>query len=234
MVNLYYDWDWAAAEREFKRAIALKPTDTTAYLRYGAALAWFQRFDEAHRVVTRGLEADPVDPLLNTAMAQIFYWARRYDEAIDQYRKAMELDPNYFQTYLMMGQVHLKTGAYDEAIGELEKAIELGGGSQVIATLADAYALSGQTGEARKTLAGLTDRSSQTYAPPFDVALAYVGLGDYDQAFAWLEKAYDERARAMLSLKVNPLLDPLRSDPRFGALIRRMRILDSSSVVSAK
>jgi len=76
----------------------------------------------------------------------------------------------------------------------------------------------------------LTDRSSQTYAPPFDVALAYVGLGDYDQAFAWLEKAYDERARAMLSLKVNPLLDPLRSDPRFGALIRRMRILDSTGL----
>jgi tetratricopeptide (TPR) repeat protein len=134
----------------------------------------------------------------------------------------------------MIGQVHLETGAYDKAIGELKKAIELGGGPQVKATLADAYALSGQTGEARKTLAELTDRSSQTYAPPFDVALAYVGLGDYDQAFAWLEKAYDERARAMPSLKVNPRLDPLRSDPRFGALIRRMRILDSSSVVSAK
>jgi serine/threonine protein kinase/tetratricopeptide (TPR) repeat protein len=226
MVNLYYDWDWAAAEREFNRAIALKPGDTTAHLRYGLAMAWFQRFDDARREIARALEVDPVHPLLNQGMGQIFYWERRYDEAMREYRKALVLDPNYFAAYLPMGEAYVQTGAYDEAIAVLKKAIELGGGgAQIKAALADTYALSGQTGEAKKILADLTDRSRQTYAPPFDVALAYVGLGDYDQAFAWLEKAHDERARPMLSLKVNPRLDPLRSDPRFADLQRRVGAL---------
>lgn len=229
MVNLYYDWDWAAAEREFKRAIALQPSDTTTHLRYGLALAWFQRFDDARREIARGLEVDPVHPLLNSAMGQLSFWARQYDQALAEYRKTLMLDPNFFQTHHLIAGVYIRTFAYDKAIAELKKAIELGGGAQVKATLADAYALSGQTREARKILADLTGRSNQTYAPPFDVALGYIGLGDYDRAFAWLERAYDERARPMLSLKVNPLLDPLRSDPRFGALMRRIRIFDSTS-----
>ena len=158
-------------------------------------------------------------------MGQIFYWERRYDEALEQCRKALVLNPNYFPTYVLIGQVHLETSAYDKAIGALERAIELGGGPHAKAILADAYALSEQTDEARKILAGLTGRSSQTYVPPFDVALAYVGLGDYNQAFAWLGKAFNDRARAMLQLKVNPRLDPLRSDPRFADLQRRLGLL---------
>jgi tetratricopeptide (TPR) repeat protein len=229
MVSLYNDWDWPAAEREFSRAIALKPGDPTTYFRYGLALAWFQRFDDARREIERGLEVDPVAPLLNSGMGQILYFARQYDRALVEYRKALDLDPNLFFTHLCLGNLYTKMGSYDKAIAELKKAIELGGGA-VKGALAHAYAVSGQTSEARKIIADLTDRSSQTYSPPFDVAVAYAGLGDYDQAFAWLERAYDERARNMLSLKVNPLLDPLRSDPRFGALIRRMRILDSTGL----
>lgn len=224
MVNLYYDWDWVAAEREFSRAIALKPSDATAYLRYGLALAWFQRFDDARHEIARGLEVDPVHPLLNQSMGQILYFARRYDEAMREYRKTLVLDSNFFQAYLLIGQVYVQTGEYDKAIAALKKASELGGGAQIKATLADTYALYGQTGEAKQILADLTDRSRQTYAPPFDIALAYVGLGDHDQAFAWLEKAYGERARAMLSLRVNPGLDPLRADPRFAVLMRRMKV----------
>jgi serine/threonine protein kinase/tetratricopeptide (TPR) repeat protein len=222
MVNLYYDWDWAAAEREFKRAIALNPGHTTTRVRYGLALAWFQRFDDARREIARGLEVDPVDPFLTAGMGQILDYERRYDQAMGEYRKALAFNPNFFQTHLVIGLLYLQTGAYDKAIAALKKAIEFGGGPQVKAALANAYAVSGQTREAKKMLGELTDRSRQTYAPPFDVALAYVGLGDHDQAFAWLEKAYDERARAMLSLKVHPGLDPLRSDPRFADLQRRV------------
>ena len=122
----------------------------------------------------------------------------------------------------IVAQLKQERAKLDKAIAALKKAIEFGGGPQVKAALANAYAVSGQTREAKKMLGELTDRSRQTYAPPFDVALAYVGLGDHDQAFAWLEKAYDERARAMLSLKVHPGLDPLRSDPRFADLQRRV------------
>lgn len=225
MVNLYYDRDWAAAEREFNRAIALRPSDATAHMRYGLALAQFRRFDEARREIARGLEADPVDPLLNGGMGQIFYWERRYDEALEQCRKALVLNPNFYPTHILIGRVHLETRAYDKAIGAFKRAIELGGGPQAKAALADAYASSEQPDEARKILTGLTDRSSQTYVPPFDVALAYVGLGDYNQAFAWLEKAFNDRARAMPSLKVHPRLDPLRSDRRFTELQRRLGLL---------
>jgi tetratricopeptide (TPR) repeat protein len=228
MVNLYYDWDWAAAEREFKRAIALNPGHTTTRVRYGLALAWFQRFDDARSEIARGLEVDPVDPFLTAGMGQILNYERRYDQAMGEYRKALAFNPNFFQTHLVIGLLYLQTGAYDKAIAALKKAIEFSGGPQVKAALANAYAVSGQTREAKKILAELTDRSRQTYAPPFDVALAYVGLGDHDQAFAWLEKAYDERARAMLSLKVHPGLDPLRSDPRFIALVRRMKVFDGN------
>jgi TolB-like protein/tetratricopeptide (TPR) repeat protein len=227
MVNLYYDWDWVAAEREFNRAIALKAGDATARMRYGLALAWFQRFDDARREIERGLEVNPVDPLLNSGMGQILYFARQYDQAMVEYGKALVLDPNLFFTYQYLGGLYTKMGSYDKAIAALKKAIELGGGG-VKGTLAHAYAVSGQTSEARKIIADLTDRSSQTYSPPFDVAVAYAGLGDYDQAFAWLEKAYDERARNMLSLKVNPLLDPLRSDLRFIGLVRRMKVFGGS------
>ncbi len=222
MVSLYFDWDWATAEREFKRAIALKPDDATTRLRYGLALAWFDQFDEARREIAQGLEVDPGSPLLYTGMGQILYWERRYDQAIEEYRKALVVDPNFFQTHFLLGGAYMQKGAYAEAIAAFKKAIDLGGETQVKATLADAYAKSGQAHEARKLLADLTDRSRRTYAPRFDVAIVYADLGDHDQAFAWLEKAYDERERAMLSLKVNPRLDPLRSDPRFEGLLRRV------------
>ncbi len=222
MVSLYYDWDWATAEREFKRAVALKPDDATTRLRYGLALAWFDQFDEGRREIAKGLEVDPGSPLLNYSAAQILYWARRYDQAIEEYHNALAVDPNFFRTYSLLGEAYVQKGAYDEAIAAFKKAIDLGEGAQVKADLAYTYAVSGRTREARKILAELTDRSRRTYAPPLEVAIAYVGLGDHDQAFAWLEKAYDERERDMLSLRVNPGLDPLRSDPRFADLLRRV------------
>jgi eukaryotic-like serine/threonine-protein kinase len=222
MVSLYHDWDWATAEREFKRAVSLKPDDATTRLRYGLALAWFDRFDEGRREIAKGLEVDPGSPLLNYSAAQILYWARRYEQAIEEYRKALSVDPNFFGTYTLLGEAYVQKGSYDEAVAAFKKAIDLGDSDLPKADLAYAYAVSGRTREARKILAELTDRSRRTYAPPFEVAIAYVGLGDHDQAFAWLEKAYQERERAMLSLRVNPRLDPLRSDPRFADLLRRV------------
>jgi len=119
--------------------------------------------------------------------------------------------------------------AYVEAVAAFKKALELGGGSPVEANLAHAHAVSGQTREARKIVNDLENRAKRTYISSFDIAVVYAGLGDRDQAFAWLEKAYDERARPMLGLKVSPRLDPLRSDPRFTILMRRMKVFDANS-----
>ncbi len=227
MVSLYLDWDWTAAEGAFKRAIALNPSDATAHQRYALALPWFERFDEALHEIAQAREADPVSPLINANQGQILYRAGRYDQAIDHFRRGLASEPTFFANYQNLGAVYIETGAYDDGIAAYKKAIELGASSQVKADLAHAYAVSGQVAETKKILDELIGRSTKTYISPFDVARVYVGLGDHDQAFAWLEKAYDERTRPMLSIKIDPRLDPLRSDPRFDSLIRRMGVFDA-------
>jgi TolB-like protein/DNA-binding winged helix-turn-helix (wHTH) protein len=224
LVSLYHEWDWAAAERNFARAIALGPDNAEAHHRYALALVCFERFDEALREMARARELDPLSPRMNTNVGWILYMARRYDQAIRELGRALALDPNFFSTHQLLGWSYVQTGAYDQAIAEFKKAIDLGGGSQVKTDLAHAYAVSGQTRAAKKILDNLKDPSKQTYASPFDIAVVYAGLGDRDQAFEWLEKAYKERSRHILLLEVIPRLDPLRADPRFAMLMRRMRI----------
>lgn len=193
-------------------------------MKYALALVWFERFDEALGEIMRARELDPVDRRINANVGQILYYARRYEQAIEEYRRALAVDPNYYQPHHQIGWVYVQTRAYTEALAEYKKGMELGSNSQVEADLAHAYAVSGQTREARKILDDLVDRSTRTYISPFDIAVIYAGLGDRDEAFAWLEKAYDERTRTMLSLKVNPRLDPLRADPRFADLMRRVGV----------
>lgn len=160
---------------------------------------------------------------MNVGLVQ--YWARRYNEAIQEFGRAVALDPNFFQTYQSLGWAHVQTSAYDQAIAELKKAIDLGGGTQIETDLAHAYAVSGHAREAVALLNQILDR--RTYVSAFDVALVYAGLGDRDRAFGWLERACDERTRPILSLHINPKLDGLRSDPRFAALMRRVRVFDA-------
>jgi TolB-like protein/tetratricopeptide (TPR) repeat protein len=229
MVSLYFDWDWAGAEGEFKRALALNPSDATAHMRYALALPWFERFDEALAEIARAREVDPVSPLFNANEGQILYLARRYDQAIDHFRKGIASEPNFFQNYQNLGAAYVETRAYADAIAAYKKAVELGASSQVKADLAHAYAVSGQVAQARKILNELIGRPTQTYMSPYDIARVYVGLHDHDQAFDWLEKAYSERTRPMLSIRIDPRLDPLRSDLRLDALISRMRVFDAKN-----
>src|SRR5262245_8204323 len=224
-VSLYHDWDWGAAEDEFKRAISLNPDDSVAHQRYALALAWFERFEEAHREIARAIELEPVSPLFSTNVGQILNFARRYDEAIQELEKGLALDPNFYQIRNVLGITYVLTGAFDKAISEFQKALD-SGNPEVEANLAHAHAVSRRTTEARKILDQLIARSTRTYVSPFDIAVVYAGLGDRDQAFVWLEKAFGDRARPMLGLKVNPRLYPLRSDPRFISLMRRMRVFE--------
>jgi tetratricopeptide (TPR) repeat protein len=229
MVSLYYDWDWTAAELEFQHAIAMNPSDATAHLRYALALPWFGRFDEALHEITRAREADPVSPLINANEGLILYNARRYPQAVDLLRRGIALEPTAFQNHQALGGTYEATGAYEDAIAAYKKAIDLGAGSQVQTDLAHVLAVSGQSAQAKQILSDLAEPSTRTYVSPFDIAVAYVGLGDAEAAFAWLDKAYQDRPRPMLSLRVNPRLDPLRRDPRFTALIHRMKIFDAAS-----
>jgi adenylate cyclase len=191
-------------------------------------LPWFERFDDALREIAGAREADPVSPLIRANEGQILYRARRYDQAIEHFRKALASEPTFFANYQNLGAVYVETGAYEEGIAAYKKAIDLGASSQVHAALAHAYAVSGQVAQAKQILDELLGRDPKTYISPFDIAHVYVALRDHDRAFAWLEKAYDERTRPMLSIKIDARLDPLRSDPRFDALIRRMKIFDAA------
>jgi tetratricopeptide (TPR) repeat protein/TolB-like protein len=226
MVYLYNEWNWEAAELGFKRALAFNPNDGRTRLRYALALPYFDRFDDALAEIARARDADPLSPLISTNVGKILHLARRYREAMDEHRKALALDPNFGVSHNNLGLTLAMTGAYEQAIGEFQRAIDLGDSSEAKCNRAYAYAMSGRPLEARKILDELQARNPPVYTSPFDLAVAYTGLGDRDRAFSWLEKAYQERVRPMLSLRINPLFDRLHSDPRFAALVERMGVFN--------
>jgi tetratricopeptide (TPR) repeat protein len=221
---LSYEWDWAGAQREMERARELDPTFSTYGYAYHLLLR-ARKPDEAVRWIKRAEELDPLSPLISANVGQILYFARRYDEAIAQCRKTLELDPNYAMAHIHLGQAYIRKGMYREAIEELQKAITLSERNpEVIAVLGYAYAAAGNRKEAEKVIGELTKSAKHGYLPPYPVAQIYAELGRKDEAFEWLDKAYQERAIQFVDLRVDPVLDPLRSDPRFAGLLQRAHL----------
>jgi len=222
-VRFNYDWDWPGAEKEFKRAIELNPGYATAHHWYSIHLATLGRSDEGLAEANRALELDPLSIMINFNVAVPHYYGRRFDQAIEQYRKTIDMDPNFPIPHWALGRAYTAKGIYREAIAELEKYSALtGGSSRALAALGNAHARSGDHREALRVLEELNAISKQRYVPSHHFAWVYIGLGDKDQAFAWLEKAYEERSSYLTWLKVDPVFDPLRSDPRFADLMRRV------------
>ena len=222
-IKQYYDWDQAGAEREFNRALQLNPNYAQAHRTYGTVLESLGRFEEAIAERKRAAELDPLSPAAIADVGYPFYYARRYDQAIEHYRRALELDSNFFWSHLWIGQAMVQQGRYPEAIAEINRAINLAGNqTRVIATLGHAYAVAGRRGEAQQVINQLQERSKQSYVSPYYIALVYTGLGEKDQAFEWLEKAYAERESYFNLFKVEPVFDTLRSDPRFVSLLKRV------------
>ena len=223
MVNLTFDWDWAGAEREFKRAIEINPRDSDAHYYYSYYLAFMGQFDNAISETKKAQELDPVSLVKLTGLAQVLLMARRYDEALGECRRALEMDPNLGFAHWLLGLTYIYKGSYEPAILALQKSIPLSGDSpDESASLAHAYALSGRRAEARKILEELKQQAKSKYISPGTIADVYGALGDKDQAFALFDKAYEERDNMVILLKVEPIFDPLRSDPRFANLLRRV------------
>jgi serine/threonine-protein kinase len=223
MVNLTFDWDWASAEREFKRAIEINSSDSDAHYYYSYYLTFMGQFDNAISEMKEAQELDPISPVKLTGVAQVLLIARRYDEALEHCRKALEMDPNLGFAYWLLGLAYMYKGSYEPAILALQKSIPLSGDSpDEPASLAHAYALSGKRTEARKVLEELIEQAKRRYISPGTMADLFYLLGDKDHAFALLEKAYEERDNMILLLKVEPMFDPLRSDARFTNLLRRV------------
>jgi TolB-like protein/DNA-binding winged helix-turn-helix (wHTH) protein/Tfp pilus assembly protein PilF len=222
-VSAYYDYDWAGAEREFKRAIELDPGDATAHHWYALCLLFMGRRDEATAEIERARSLDPLSLPINTSVGTVLLYSRHYDSAIEQYRKTLEMDPNFVQAHDYLGNAYLLKGMYEQAIAEFQKAANLSGGQvRCVAGLGRAYAAAGKQEQARTILEKLKKRAQQSYVSRYELALIYTSLGEKEQAFAWLEQAYEERDRRLLELRSGPQVDPLRSDQRFQVLLRRM------------
>jgi TolB-like protein/Tfp pilus assembly protein PilF len=226
-IKAFYDWDLSGAEREFQRAIALNPNYAPAHSRYATALVHAGRLDEAINEEKRALELDPISLVTNRDLAAAFYYARQYDQAIEQGRKTLELDPNFNLVHADLGVDYVQKSMYKEATAEFEKGLAASpGNTAYLSGLGYTYAVAGRAAEAHKVLDQLNELSKQKYVQPRLRARIYVGLGDKDKAFEWLEKAYDDRSigSGFGIINTDPTFDPLRSDPRFQDLLRRMNL----------
>jgi tetratricopeptide (TPR) repeat protein len=222
MVLHQYDWDWSASEREYRRAIQLDPNYAPAHQWYGYLLVSEGRTEEGIQEAKRAADLDPLSVEASWVLGWMLYFAHRYDAAIEQVRRAIDLDPSYFPAHLLLGMSYAQKGEMTQAVAELEKATSLGECNQTLGELGRAYALSGKLQEAQKIADRLIGEWKRSHVGAYDIAIIKVGLGDKNQAFAWLDKAYEDRAFFLGDLKVEPELDPLRSDPRFEDLLRRM------------
>lgn len=222
-VALYYDRDWANAEREFRRAIELNPNYANGHHWYAEFLSLIGRHKEAIAESERARELDPLSNIINTWVGSRYFFARQYDRAIEQYRNAMEMDPGFVPVHLVLGEALEQKHMYREAIMELEKAVSLSGGSPVyVASLAHAYGVAGRRGQAEKLFDDLRNSSKQRYVSSYDLALALLGIGETDKAFELLKRAVEERSPRAAFLGVDPRFDGLRSDARFKELMIRI------------
>jgi TolB-like protein/DNA-binding winged helix-turn-helix (wHTH) protein/Flp pilus assembly protein TadD len=216
-----FDWDLDAGGREFQRAIELNPGYATAHHWFAWHLSLLGRFDEAITEMRKAENLDPLSLIINADLAELLDLAHFYDESIRQSRKTIEMDPNFAVAHNQLGQAYLQKHMYAEAVAELKKAVQLSGDSPTcIANLARAYVASGERGEALTLLGNLKKRSNPGYSNATEIAMIYASLGDTDQAMTWLEKGYQERFNPGVLLR--PGFDPLRSDPRFQNLLRRI------------
>jgi TolB-like protein/DNA-binding winged helix-turn-helix (wHTH) protein/Tfp pilus assembly protein PilF len=226
-VRFNYDWDWLGASRGFQRSIELNPSYATAYQRYSLYLMAMGRTKESLAQMTRARELDPLSISMNFSLGWRLYMARKYDQAIEQLQNTLEMDPNFALPRMVLGQAYEQKHAYPQALAELQKAVSISHDSpQMLGALGHAYGASGNRSEAEKVLAQLMEQSKRQYVSPFYVAIVYVGLPENDKALDWLEKAYQDRSNAIVFGKVDPQLDPLRSTPRFQALLHRLALQD--------
>jgi serine/threonine-protein kinase len=218
-----YDWDWAAAEQEFKRAIELNPNNANAHTYYSRYLTSIGRVDEAVAEMDRAQELDPLSLAISAQRGFVLEMARRYDDVIEGLSRVIAQDPNHYQAHMILGRAYAAKGRREEAISTLERATVLSKRSSgALGFLGMAYGLAGRKDEARKILHELLKQNRRGYVSPVAVANVYTGLGARDQAFDWLEKAYQERSYYLAYLKVSPASDPLRTDPRFDDMLRRI------------
>lgn len=223
-IKFRWDWDRAETEREFQTAIRIKPGYAPAHQWYSSYLVAVERFDEAIAEAKRTEELEPLSFVASSHLGWIYYLAGKNDEAIEQCKKILDLDPSSFPARRYLGLAYEAKGMYPEAINEFQTGVKLSGSPLMLALLGHAYAVSGKRTEAQQVLNDLEQVQSQQYVSPYTVAAIHAGLGDQEQAFAWLEKAVEERDIWLMNLKVDPVFAKLRTNRKFTDLLARIRL----------
>jgi tetratricopeptide (TPR) repeat protein len=213
------DWDWSKAEAEFHRAIELNPNSATSHEKYAFFLVRTGHPQQALEEIERSVDLDPVSGSTFHSQGFIYYFARQYDRAYDVTQQVRNLRINVPDWTFLLGEIYAEQNKYDDAIAAFEKA---GSGPYTLGHLGNAYARAGKADAARDAIAKLQRIVQQNGVGRYEIALVYAGLGQKTEAFDWLEQAYRSHDVGLVYLKVDPCLDPLRSDPRFEGLIRRV------------
>jgi len=224
LIEENYDYDWAGSEREFRRAIQLSPQYATAHQWYAEFLSWQGRFDEAFAESSQARQLDPLSMIIAIDHTSILYYSRQYESAINQCRSLAELDPTYGHARNAMIPSYLQLGRYDEAIGEIHRWAAKGEEPWLWAWEAAVYEHAGRTEQERQALRKLEQVGDSVPNKQATLLLAYAGTGDKERALKLLERAYAEHSNAIVQIKVDPIYDPMRSDPRFQDLLRRLRL----------
>jgi TolB-like protein/Flp pilus assembly protein TadD len=220
LVRFWYEWDWNGAEAEFLRATELNPSYAPAHHWYSAFLNTMGRLEEAAAALNRARELDPLSPIISLNAADPLFYARQFDAAIAHLRTFLDQQPRFSPALFNLGRACVENGMLDEAIISFEKAVQISGNIEGLTALAHAYALAGRTIEARAILGRLKEEGTRYIAAPM-IARVHLGLGEIDQAFEWLNKGLEERSPWTIFLKMDPLYDAIRPDPRFRDLLLR-------------
>jgi TolB-like protein/Tfp pilus assembly protein PilF len=224
LVKEHFEWDWSGADSEFRRAIELNPNSAPAHQWYGDYLANMGRSEDGLRETRRAQELDPLSLMINTTLGWQLYLARRSDQAIEQLRKVLDIDAKFTPARRMLEEVYAQSGRQKEAVAERAKILSLSGSPEFAASIEEDFSKSGYKGVLQSWLDGLTEVSKHGYVSAYSIAEGYMRLGQKDRAFAWLEKAYEDHDSGLVSIAVEPMFDPIRSDPRFKDILRRMKL----------
>lgn len=222
VIKLFYEWDWTGAEQAFQQAIELNPGYADAYQRYGMLLVVRGRFDEATVQFDHAQALDPLSLITKTISGYAFYYARHYDAAVERFQEVIEMDRNYSMAHFRLGLTYVQQLEFNEALVELRTSSRISGDRDVIAAIAYVYGLQGDLPKALDAFDELKQREAESFVSAYDKALVNLGLGDLDQALDWLEEAYKERSYWLIYIQFDPALDPLRTNPRFAALLEKV------------
>jgi TolB-like protein/Tfp pilus assembly protein PilF len=222
---LAYEWKFASAEQEFRRALDLRPSYATGHQFYAYYLTVMGELPEAIAERKKAVDLDPLNPLMASALGEAYYQARQFDQTIEQNQRALELDPGYAIALVNIGRAYEQKGMHAQALAAFQKILAVAPDDPaVLALIGHVYAVSGQPGEAAKVIAKLKGLSTRRYVPSLYLALVYTGMGKKDEAFPFMEAAFNERTEYLVYLGAEPLADPLRDDPRLSDLIKRVGV----------